>query len=209
MKNKYILAAAIAALLAGCGGSGDDNATAGHEEKSMAAKVVDGAKDVAGKAVESTKDAAGAVVEGTKDAAGAAVDATKEAASAAVDKAKEVAGDAVEGVKEAAGGAVDKAKAAAAATGAAATAAVASATGGADGAKLFKGCAACHGPTGEMKAMNVSALLKGQSKDDIAKKLHGYKDGSIGGPMKAVMGPQAAKLSDADIDALADYVSKF
>ncbi len=75
--------------------------------------------------------------------------------------------------------------------------------------ELYKPCAACHGPTGEMKAMNVSPPLKGQSKEDIAKKLKGYKDGSFGGAMKAVMAPQAAKLSDEDIDKLADMISKF
>ncbi len=74
---------------------------------------------------------------------------------------------------------------------------------------LYKPCAACHGPTGEMKAMNVSPPLKGQSKEDIAKKLKGYKDGSYGGAMKAVMAPQAAKLSDEDIEKLADMISKF
>lgn len=73
----------------------------------------------------------------------------------------------------------------------------------------YQACAACHGPTGEMKAMNVAPLLKGQSKEDIAKKLKGYKDGSYGGAMKAVMAPQAANLSDADIEALADKISKF
>ncbi len=74
---------------------------------------------------------------------------------------------------------------------------------------LYKACAACHGPDGKMKAMNVAPVLAGQSKEDIVKKLKGYKDGSYGGAMKAVMAPQAAKLSDADIEALADKISKF
>ena len=74
---------------------------------------------------------------------------------------------------------------------------------------LYKPCAACHGPDGKMKAMNVAPPLAGQSKEDIMKKLKGYKDGSYGGAMKAVMAPQAAKLSDADIEALADKISKF
>ncbi|HFD86180.1 MAG TPA: c-type cytochrome [Gammaproteobacteria bacterium] len=74
---------------------------------------------------------------------------------------------------------------------------------------LYKACAACHGPTGEMKAMNVAPPLKGQSKEDIMKKIKGYKDGSYGGAMKAVMAGQVAKLSDADIEKLADKISKF
>ena len=196
MKTRHILALAIVAALTGC--SGGDDAATGGAEKSMVEKAAEGAKDVAGKAVDSAKDAATAVVEGTKDAASAAADATKEAAGAAVDKAKEVAGDAAASVKEAASGAVDSAKGA-----------VAAATGGADGAKLYAACAGCHGPRGDMKALNVSSLLAGQSKEDIAKKIHGYKDGSYGGPMKGVMATQVTKLSDADIEALADYISKF
>lgn len=196
MKTRHILALAIVAALTGC--SGGDDAATGGAEKSMVEKAAEGAKDVAGKAVDSAKDAATAVVEGTKDAASAAADATKEAAGAAVDKAKEVAGDAAASVKEAASGAVDSAKGA-----------VAAATGGADGAKLYSACMGCHGPKGDMKALNVAPLLAGQSKEDIAKKIHGYKDGSYGGPMKGVMATQVTKLSDADIEALADYISKF
>ncbi len=74
---------------------------------------------------------------------------------------------------------------------------------------LYKPCAACHGAKGEMKAMNVSAVLAGQSKEDLLKKMKGYKDGSYGGAMKAVMAPQVAKLSDADMEKLADMISKF
>ena len=196
MKKTHILALAVIASLTGC--SGGDDAATGEAAKSMVEKAAEGAKEVAGKAVDSAKDAASAVAEGTKDVASAAADATKEAAGAAVEKAKEVAGGAVESVKEAAGGAADAAKGA-----------VAAATGGADGAKLYSACAGCHGPQGDMKALNVSPPLKGQSKEDIAKKIHGYKDGSFGGPMKGVMTTQVTKLSDADIEALADYISKF
>ena len=74
---------------------------------------------------------------------------------------------------------------------------------------LYKACAACHGAKGEMKAMNVAPVLAGQSKEDLLKKMKGYKDGSFGGAMKAVMAPQVAKLSDADLEKLADMISKF
>ena len=207
MKTKHILALAIAAALTGCSG-GDDTAT-GEAGKSMVEKVSEGTKDVAGKAVDSAKDAASAVVEGTKDAATAAADATKEAAGAAVDKAKEVAGEAVDTAKGAAGAVADKTKEVAGDAVASAKSAVAAATGGADGAKLYAACIGCHGAKGDMKALNVSPPLAGQAKEDIAKKIAGYKDGSFGGPMKGVMATQVTKLSDADIDALADYISKF
>lgn len=207
MKAKHILAMAIIVALTGC--SGGDDATTNEASKSMVEKATEGAKDVAGKAVDSAKDAASAVVEGSKDAATAAADATKEATGAAVDKVKEVAGNAVDSAKDAAGAVADKTKEVAGGAVASAKSAVAGATGGADAAKLYSACAACHGPKGNMKALNVAPLLAGQSKEDIAKKIHGYKDGSYGGPMKAVMATQVSKLSDTDIEAVADYISKF
>ncbi len=208
MTKRHILALAVIAALTGC--SGGDDAATGDAAKSMVEKAAEGAKEVAGKAVDSAKEAASAVADGTKDMATAAADATKEAAGAAVEKAKEVAGGAVEKAKEAAGGAVEQAKDAAGGAAAAAKGAVAAATGGgADGAKLYMACAGCHGPQGDMKALNVSPPLKGQSKEELAKKIRGYKDGSFGGPMKGVMATQVTNLSDADIEAVAEYISKF
>ena len=42
----------------------------------------------------------------------------------------------------------------------------------------------------------------------VFEKINGYKDGSYGGPMKGLMKGQVAKLSDADIKAVADYMGK-
>ncbi len=118
--------------------------------------------------------------ETTKSAAGKATEAANEAAS-----------------KEAASSTAEAAKGAAA-------------SGGGDaGAKLYGRCAACHGGDGKQSPPGTQGLIiAGQSADDIAKKLKGYKDGSFGGTMKAVMAGQVASLSDADIQALADYISK-
>jgi cytochrome c-type protein NapB len=69
-------------------------------------------------------------------------------------------------------------------------------------------CAACHGKNFEKKAMNVSKVVKDMSKEDIVKALKGYKDGSYGGAMKAVMAGQVAKLDDAGIEALAAEIKK-
>ena len=77
-----------------------------------------------------------------------------------------------------------------------------------DGKTIYIACASCHGVNGERKALNVSNLLQGQSKDDIITKLNGYKDGTYGGTMKAVMGSQAKLLSKDKIEAVADYISK-
>ena len=53
-------------------------------------------------------------------------------------------------------------------------------------------CAGCHGKDFEKSAMGKSKIVKDMSKDDIVKALKGYKDGTYGGGMKAVMKGQAA-----------------
>lgn len=80
--------------------------------------------------------------------------------------------------------------------------------GAADGAAIYKAqCASCHGATGEKKALNKSQVINTFSKAEIVTALKGYKDGSYGGAMKALMKGQAAKLSDADIDAVAEAIA--
>ena len=50
-------------------------------------------------------------------------------------------------------------------------------------------------------------MIAGWDAEKVEKALHGYKDGSYGGAMKGVMKGQVAGLSDADIKALAAYIS--
>lgn len=78
-----------------------------------------------------------------------------------------------------------------------------------NGNELFNKCKGCHGAAGDKPALGVSPLLKGQSKADIEMKLKGYKAGTYGGAKKSIMQSQAGRLSDEDIAALADYISKF
>ena len=80
--------------------------------------------------------------------------------------------------------------------------------GAADGAALFKKCAACHGVIGEKVALGKSKVIKDMSKEEIVTALKGYKDGSYGGPMKALMKGQVAALSDTDVDAIAEHIAK-
>ena len=68
-------------------------------------------------------------------------------------------------------------------------------------------CAGCHGKDFEKSAMGKSKIVKDMSKDDIIKALKGYKDGSYGGAMKAVMAGQAKNLSDADIEEIATSIA--
>ena len=88
-------------------------------------------------------------------------------------------------------------------------AAVATTLMAADGAALFKKCAGCHGMHGEKKALGKSAVIKGWSKEKIIEALKGYKAGkrNVHG-MGMLMKGQVASLSDADIEAIADYLSK-
>ncbi|MBN2815640.1 MAG: c-type cytochrome [Campylobacterales bacterium] len=76
-----------------------------------------------------------------------------------------------------------------------------------DGAVLFKACISCHGVNAEKKALNKSQIIQGWESTKVVNALHGYKDGSYGGPMKAIMKGQVTKLSDEDIKALGDYIS--
>ena len=69
-------------------------------------------------------------------------------------------------------------------------------------------CAGCHGANFEKKAMGVSKIVKDLPKDEIVKALKGYKDGSFGGSMKAIMKAQASALDDATIEAIANKIGK-
>lgn len=72
----------------------------------------------------------------------------------------------------------------------------------------YAACVACHGKDGKLKALGKSAVIAGQSKEDIITKMNGYKAGTLNVTgMGALMKGQVAKLSDADIEALATYIS--
>lgn len=74
----------------------------------------------------------------------------------------------------------------------------------------YTSCKACHGVKGEI---NVTTQSKSRvpgnlTKADVVKALNGYKDGSYGDAMKGIMKGQVAKLTDADIKALSEYIGK-
>lgn len=78
----------------------------------------------------------------------------------------------------------------------------------ADGATLFKKCAACHGAKGEKHALGKSIIIAGQSAKQTEEDLNGYKAGTrnVHG-MGALMKGQVASLSEADIKALGEYIA--
>lgn len=75
-------------------------------------------------------------------------------------------------------------------------------------ANPYAKCVACHGANGEKVALGKSKIIKDMTKAEIVASLKGYKDGTYGGPMKALMKPQVAGLSDADIEAIAQQIGK-
>jgi len=77
----------------------------------------------------------------------------------------------------------------------------------ADGETLFKTCSACHGVKAEKAALNKSQVIAGWDVAKITAALHGYKDGTYGGPLKGTMIAQVKNLSDDDVKALAGYIS--
>jgi cytochrome c len=76
----------------------------------------------------------------------------------------------------------------------------------ADGASLYNKCAACHGASGEKKALGKSAVIKGWKAQKTVAALKGYKSGTYGGTMKALMKGQVASLDDKQIESLAKFI---
>lgn len=77
----------------------------------------------------------------------------------------------------------------------------------ANGAAVFQKCTACHGLKAEKAALGKSQVIAGWETAKITKALNGYKDGSYGGTMKAVMQAQVKSLSAEEVDAVTEYIS--
>lgn len=77
-----------------------------------------------------------------------------------------------------------------------------------DAKVMFKVCSSCHGANGQNVALGKSKIIKGWSSAKVTEALNGYKNGTYGGVMKGTMKAQVANLSEADIKALSDYISK-
>ncbi|MFV0481265.1 MAG: c-type cytochrome [Campylobacteraceae bacterium] len=71
---------------------------------------------------------------------------------------------------------------------------------------IFKRCTVCHGKNAEKVPPGGTKITADLTADEIKSSLKGYKAGTYGGKMKASMIGQVKSLSDADIDALADYI---
>lgn len=83
----------------------------------------------------------------------------------------------------------------------------------ADGAAIYKKCIACHGVKAERVAPGSKGGVKiaGMDKARLVEQLKGYAAGTAdNGGAKAIMYANMKnwKLTDADIEAVADYISK-
>jgi len=76
----------------------------------------------------------------------------------------------------------------------------------ADGKAIFDAqCKSCHGADGKMKALGKSNPVAGSK--TVKADLEGYKAGTLNKHgMGTVMKGNAAKLSDADMTAVASYI---
>ncbi|PAF49880.1 cytochrome C [Helicobacter sp. 12S02232-10] len=75
----------------------------------------------------------------------------------------------------------------------------------------FKKCVACHGANGQKVAPGAKGgiTIAGLPKNKLLADLKGYKAGTAdNGGAKAIMYAQMKNVSDSDIEALADYISK-
>ena len=68
-------------------------------------------------------------------------------------------------------------------------------------------CSGCHSPTGSGNPQAVFPKLHGQYAAYVEKTLHDFKAAERGNDMNAMMRNVAARLSDAEISAVAEYVS--
>ncbi len=68
------------------------------------------------------------------------------------------------------------------------------------------GCFSCHGSNAE--GSSDYPRLAGRSKKYLIQKLKGYREGTIHSKRAHIMHRYAKKLSDKDIEALAEFLSK-
>lgn len=76
-----------------------------------------------------------------------------------------------------------------------------------DGSRRVAACAACHGAAGQGVA-GVAPVIGGQGLRYLAQQLHDWRSGARRNSPGGAMNQAAAPLSDAEIEALAQYVSE-
>ena len=79
----------------------------------------------------------------------------------------------------------------------------------ADGAALYtaKMCQTCHGVEGKAPIMPMYPKLAGQNKEYALAQMKDIKSGKRNNGMAAAMKAMVANVSDAELEAIADYLS--
>ncbi|WP_309500026.1 c-type cytochrome [Sulfurovum sp.] len=192
MKRNTLLSLVLAALLFTACGEETKKATAEATEATTEAVKQDAANTAA-----AVKEKAAEVAEATKTKAAEVATDTAELKEEAGIKATE----ATEAVKEKAAELTEATKDAVEAVMPEESATPASPA-------AYAKCQACHGVDGKTKAMGKSAIIAGQDKAAIITSMNEYKAGTrdVAG-MGMLMKGQVASMSDADIEAVAEYLS--
>lgn len=74
---------------------------------------------------------------------------------------------------------------------------------------LFERCAACHGRYGDIKALEKSEIIAGQTSESLFKKLKEYKAGTRNmANFGAIMKDAVSKISDEQLRVLSVYISQ-
>lgn len=193
---KVLISVALAGLLfIGC--SEEESAKKVDSAAQSAKESVTEVQKIAQETIKVTQKVSEAVVEKSaelRDQAQEVVEKTVESSKEIASKAKEVTSEAVETTKKTINEVAKEVEVATQTTD--------------NGAALYKACAGCHGVSGEKPALGKSQVIQGWSASKVEHALNGYKDGSYGGTMKAIMKGQSTKLSDVDIKEVSEYISK-
>lgn len=78
----------------------------------------------------------------------------------------------------------------------------------AEATPLYTKCIPCHGEQGEKVALNKSLVIKDMSNEAFVTALKGYKDGTYGKEMKAMMKAQVIPLNEDQMKELANSIVK-
>lgn len=78
---------------------------------------------------------------------------------------------------------------------------------GGDVERGITSCAACHGPRGSGMDLAAFPLLSGQHKEYTVEQLKAFRDGDRDNDPNGMMRDIAVKLTDRDIEILADYIN--
>lgn len=194
---KILISVALAAfLLVGC----SDEQSKSTQTTTDAVKEPTTVMSTAHKidaAIKNATKSADEVTQSVKELSDTTIEKTKEI----VEQAKGVTNEAVTRTKEVAKDVADEVQTSAAAVSESLSAE------NELGASAYKVCSSCHGVNGEKPALGKSKVIQGWSVSKVLHALDGYKDGSYGGTMKAVMKGQASGLTEEKAKAIAEYIS--